>query len=65
VSLFNKFDEEEMIGISFSMTSSTKSSSGKFLGISGNEETENPVPTMGIRIPFVFFLSNYLWPDYF
>ncbi len=61
MSLFNKFDEEKMIGILFSM----KSSNGKFLGISGNEETENSVPEMGIRISFVFFLSNYLWPDYF
>jgi len=29
------------------MTSSTKSSSGKLLGISGNEETENVTPKIG------------------
>ena len=29
------------------LTSSTKSSSGKLLGISGNEETGTPVPDTG------------------
>ena len=29
------------------MTSSTKSSSGKFLGISGNEETGDAIPKIG------------------
>ncbi len=29
------------------LTSSTKSSGGKLLGISGNEETGNPVPDTG------------------
>jgi hypothetical protein len=31
------------------MTSATKSSSGKLLGISGNDETGNAVPNIGMQ----------------
>jgi hypothetical protein len=42
------------------MTSSTKSSGGKLLGISGNEETGTAVPTTGKKTYEVFFLlSNF------
>jgi len=46
------------------LTSSTKSSGGKLLGISGNEETGNAVPDTGNkRFEFLllfFFIFNIL-----
>ncbi len=32
------------------MTSSTKSSNGKLLGITGNEETGNVIPKIGMKV---------------
>jgi hypothetical protein len=40
------------------MTSSTKSSSGKLLGIANNEETGNVVPRISKNC-IIFFLYNY------
>jgi hypothetical protein len=45
------------------MTSATKSSSGKLLGISGNDETGNAVPNIGMQKKNLIQISifyNYL-----
>jgi len=62
VSLFNYLEEKYLDFFLIRMTSSTNSSSGKLLGISGNEETGTAIPKTG-KDRLLFF-SSFLYYYY-